>query len=86
MSDVSVLDGLLVAVVVLSTAWWAVARHQWPAALAPSAHSAYIEPGPRDPVRPGAQCIRTYRGCHPVGGRPMTLIDTARRHSAIPAA
>ena len=33
MSDVSVLDGLLVAVVVLATAWWAVARHQWPAAL-----------------------------------------------------
>src|SRR5688572_2424388 len=29
----SVIDGLLVAVVVLATAWWAVARHQWPAAL-----------------------------------------------------
>ena len=33
MGSVSALDGVLVAVVVFVTAWWAVARQRWPAAL-----------------------------------------------------
>ena len=33
MGGVSALDGVLVAVAVLVTAWWAVATQRWPAAL-----------------------------------------------------